>query len=86
MGTSANFGVKIVEAFQRVDQLLVCPFGRVGVLRVWLLLRLVLLLFLRRQWDGDVYGRLRHGERGRMEDFCVSGGDANVCGVERGLG
>lgn len=62
-GTGADFGVKIIEAFQRVDQLLVGPFGRVGILQVRLLL---LLLLLGRQRDGDVYGRLRHGERGGM--------------------
>lgn len=66
-GTGADFGVKIIEAFQRVDQLLVGPFGRVGILQV----RLLLLLLLGRQRDGDVYGRLRHGERGGMEYFLL---------------
>lgn len=71
-GTEADFGVEIVETFQRVDQLLVCPFAGVGVLRAWLLLRQQLLLFLGRLRDRDVYGWLRHGERGRM-GFCFSG-------------
>lgn len=60
--------MKIVKAFQRVNQLLVCPFAGVEILRAGLLL---LLLFLERLRDRDVYGRLRHGERGRMEYFAT---------------
>lgn len=65
--------MEIVEAFQRVNQPLVCPFAGVEILRA----RLLLLLFLERLRDRDVYGRLRHGERRRMEYSC----DAEVCVV-----
>lgn len=65
-GTGADFGVKIVEAFQRVDQFLVCPFARLGILR--------------RQRDSDVYGRLRHNmwwEKWAFR-FAAQGGDVYI--------